>query len=59
MSKLSAQLAQLERQQNEDEARKSRDRQAREAVEAGRKETMSLRRFRGDLIEEPAAKRGE
>jgi len=59
VSKLSTQLAQLERQQNEDEARKSRERQAREAVEAGRRETISLRRFRGELIEEPQAKRGE
>lgn len=52
-------LASIERQQNVDEARKSRERQQREAVDAGRRETITLRRFRGETIEEPQAKRGE
>lgn len=59
MSKTAAYLASLERQQNEDEARKNRERLEREAVDAGRKETITLRRFRGETIEEPQAKRGE
>ena len=59
MRNAAAYLASIERQQNEDEARKSRERQEREAVDKGRQETITLRRFRGDHIEEPKANRGE
>jgi hypothetical protein len=52
-------LASIERQQNIKEARESRERQERDAVGAGRRETITLRRFRGEHIEEPQAKRGE
>lgn len=59
MKNTAAYLATIERQQNEDEARKNRERIEREAVDKGRRETITLRRFRGEHIEEPQAKRGE
>lgn len=59
MKNTAAYLATIERQQNEDEARKNRERLEREAVDRGRKETITLRRIRGEHIEEPRANRGE
>lgn len=59
MSKLSTQLQQLERRQNEDDARANRARIERDAVDRGRKETISLRLARGDAIDQPQPKRGE
>lgn len=59
MKNTAAYLASLERQQNEDEARRNRERIAREAVDRGRRETIGMRLKRGDTIEQPEAKRGE
>lgn len=52
-------LASLERQANEKEAKENRERIERDAVRAGRTETITLRRMRGEMIEEPKPKRGE
>lgn len=59
MSRHRADLATLERQQLTETARKSRERQERDAVNAGRTETISLRLVRGDAIQQPKQGRGE
>lgn len=59
MKNTAAYLASIERQQNIDEARKNRERLEREAVDTGRRESIGLRLARGDVIEQPQAKRGE
>jgi hypothetical protein len=59
MSRHRADLAIIERQQNTKAAEDSRKRQEREAVTAGRLETISLRLVRGDVIEQPKQGRGE
>lgn len=59
MSRHRADIALIERRQNMDEARKSRERQERDAVTAGRAETINLRLVRGEAIEQPKQGRGE
>lgn len=59
MRNTAAYLASIERRQNIDDARKNRERLEREAVDAGRRESISLRLSRGDVIDQPEARRGE
>jgi len=59
MSRHRADLAVIERHQLTEAARKARERQERDAVTAGRTETINLRLVRGDAIQQPKQGRGE